>query len=301
MKKEYKILVVDDEKIEREILISYLKLGGYEIDSAENGQVALDFLKDNPVDCILLDVQMPVMDGFQTIKRLKSDPALSSIPVVFLTSMDRSTLQIRGLELGAVHYVIKPYNKAVLLATVKSVLRAIPVGKSYDMEGQLKDFPLPELLQSLDMGHKTAKISLLDGEGVIYLDKGLIEHVSFRNYEGEDAFLRLLIFSKGKYGVTFQEKYDGELPHGLVLISLLMDSTRIYDEMIRLLSSLGESQINIRFVAHEQVPDVLLNLEVSTLESALNSLHGTLEENLRILVELKKSKLMFEIIEEENR
>ena len=113
-----KILVIDDDKIQLnnagEILQSKYEV--FLVKSAENG---LKFLgkKEKP-DLILLDISMPEMDGFEAIGKIKQIEGCKEIPVIFLTSMDGSHTEIKGLELGAVDYVTKPFVKEILLLRI---------------------------------------------------------------------------------------------------------------------------------------------------------------------------------------
>jgi two-component system alkaline phosphatase synthesis response regulator PhoP len=117
-----KVLVVDDEKDIVELLRYNLVKEGYDVIVAYNGEQALDKVGGGP-DLILLDLMMPVLDGFETCKRLKNDPATSQIPVVFLTARGGEVDEVLGLELGADDYIQKPISPRKLVARVKAILR----------------------------------------------------------------------------------------------------------------------------------------------------------------------------------
>ncbi|MBU1238188.1 response regulator [Myxococcota bacterium] len=294
-----RILVVDDEPVEREILTAYLSSGGFETLSAENGAQALALARREPVDCILLDVQMPVMDGFQTIDKLKSEKSLARIPVIFLTSMDRDIMRIRGLESGALHYITKPFNRAVLFATIRSVLKktSVPLPVA-DLEGELDDFGLTELLQSLEFGQKTAHIVFEGEEGELYMDRSRLTWVRYRNYYGEDAFLRLLVFGRGRYRVWFGDTYNRESPQDLPLFHVMMDTTRVFDELQGLLNNLPPmgTLISIKESdTHPRFPG-----EIITLRTAANTLDLSLPETLRILVDIRNNQRMIEVTQEDH-
>ena len=117
-----RILVVDDIgqniSVANEILKSY-----YTIMVALNGQKALSIANsDTPPDLILLDIMMPEMDGFEVCKRLKSDPKTHDIPIIFLSSLDDTKDKVKGLELGAVDYILKPFQPEEVIARVKTHL-----------------------------------------------------------------------------------------------------------------------------------------------------------------------------------
>lgn len=118
------ILVVDDEKDIVEMLKYNLQKEGYKVVSAYNGKEALERAQQRP-DLILLDIMMPVMDGFQTLKALKQNKDTESIPVLFLTAKGAETDEIVGLEIGAEDYIIKPISIGKILARIRTVLRRV--------------------------------------------------------------------------------------------------------------------------------------------------------------------------------
>jgi two-component system alkaline phosphatase synthesis response regulator PhoP len=117
-----KVMVVDDEKDIVELLSYNLKKEGYDVIVAHDGQQALDKAGARP-DLILLDLMMPVLDGFETCRRLKIDPATSHIPIVFLTARSGEVDEVLGLELGADDYIQKPISPRKLVARVKAIFR----------------------------------------------------------------------------------------------------------------------------------------------------------------------------------
>ncbi len=102
-----RILVVDDEPMVREVLVSYLKRDGYSVDEAADGQRALALAAGNKPDLIVLDVMLPEVDGFAVLTRIRQT---SSVPVILLTARSDESDRIVGLELGADDYVVKPFS-----------------------------------------------------------------------------------------------------------------------------------------------------------------------------------------------
>lgn len=119
-----RVLVVDDEKDIVDLLRYNLAREGYEVIAASDGRDALEKAASKP-DLILLDLMMPVLDGLETCKRLKADPATASIPVVFLTARSGEVDEILGLELGADDYIQKPISPRKLVARVKALFRRL--------------------------------------------------------------------------------------------------------------------------------------------------------------------------------
>ncbi len=115
-----KILVVDDEASIRRILETRLKMAGYNVVTAEDGEEAVEmFNKTNP-DIVILDVMMPKMDGYGVTREIRR---VSDVPIIILTALGDVSERITGLELGADDYVIKPFSPKELEARVKAVLR----------------------------------------------------------------------------------------------------------------------------------------------------------------------------------
>lgn len=117
-----KVLVVDDERDIVDLIRYNLSKEGLDVLVAYNGEEALEKADSIP-DLIMLDLMMPVLDGFETCKRLKADPAKSRIPIVFLTARSSEIDEVLGLELGADDYIQKPISPRKLVARVKAVLR----------------------------------------------------------------------------------------------------------------------------------------------------------------------------------
>ncbi|MCW2544548.1 MAG: diguanylate cyclase [Frankiales bacterium] len=118
-----RILLADDSATVRAIARMDLETAGYEVTEAVDGQEALKLAFDHPPDVVLLDVEMPIMDGYQTIRALKADPRTANIPVVFLTGRAGAEDVAKALQLGGHDYVRKPPEATELLARVASALR----------------------------------------------------------------------------------------------------------------------------------------------------------------------------------
>jgi two-component system KDP operon response regulator KdpE len=114
------ILVVDDEARMRRFMHMNLDLEGYRVIEAENGLEALTRVREDLPDLVLLDVMMPEMDGFETLRLIRET---SSVPVIMLTVKSEEEDRVRGLELGADDYVTKPFSPRELASRIKAVLR----------------------------------------------------------------------------------------------------------------------------------------------------------------------------------
>ena len=112
------VLVVDDDPVNRDLLTRHLASRGYRALSMEHGRWAMEILETEQVDLILLDLDMPKMNGYETLERLKADARLATIPVIVVSAADRADVVIRCVRLGAEDYVAKPLDPAVLSARV---------------------------------------------------------------------------------------------------------------------------------------------------------------------------------------
>jgi two-component system cell cycle response regulator DivK len=117
-----RILVVEDQEDNRQILRDLLGNAGFELDEAENGQDAIDQVAKRRPDLILMDIQLPVMDGYEATRRIKSDPATQAIPIIVVTSYALSGDENKARAAGCDAYVTKPYSPRQLLAKVREFL-----------------------------------------------------------------------------------------------------------------------------------------------------------------------------------
>lgn len=116
-----RILVVDDDTEVCEELCGYFRKNGFYASTAANGQEAMELLKDGDADVIILDVNMPIMDGFEFLKRVKSSPRYSRIPVIMLTAKAEPKNVEKGIELKADFYLPKPFTTDNLMEFVNFV------------------------------------------------------------------------------------------------------------------------------------------------------------------------------------
>lgn len=121
---KYRILCIDDEIMMLNTLEDILTEADFDVSLAKSGVQALKLLERKiSFDLILLDVDMPGMDGYDTFECIRNVEGCESIPIIFLTGMDSPDFEIRGLEIGASDYIVKPFFKNVLIARIKGQLR----------------------------------------------------------------------------------------------------------------------------------------------------------------------------------
>jgi adenylate cyclase len=117
-----RLLVAEDNKVNRLLLMRSLELLGHRVSCAENGRIALEMLRREAFDLMLLDMQMPEMDGFQVLEQLVTDPDLRDLPVIVTSALEGLSDVVRCIELGADDYLRKPVNPVLLRARIDSSL-----------------------------------------------------------------------------------------------------------------------------------------------------------------------------------
>jgi DNA-binding NarL/FixJ family response regulator len=118
-----RLLLIDDDPNLILLVKDYLEFRGYEVVTAENGREALEVLEQEVPDMIICDVMMPEMDGYQLVSNIRQDPKTSWIPVLFLSAKGQSQDRVKGLNIGADVYMVKPFEPEELVAQVESSLK----------------------------------------------------------------------------------------------------------------------------------------------------------------------------------
>lgn len=122
------LLIVDDEKRIRNVISEYAKVEGYNVFEASNGYKAVEIVDTNNIDCIILDIMMPELDGFSTLKEIKN------IPVIMLSARDTEKDKLLGFNLGIDDYITKPFSPRELMARIKAVLKRYNIN-DYSFKG----------------------------------------------------------------------------------------------------------------------------------------------------------------------
>jgi two-component system, cell cycle response regulator len=117
-----RVLVVDDERMNRMLARRPIEAQGHTVTEAANGRLALEHLRSEPVDVVLLDLVMPELDGYATLAEIKADPALRHIPVIVVSGVDQIASVVRCIEMGATDYLTKPFEVAILRARLDASL-----------------------------------------------------------------------------------------------------------------------------------------------------------------------------------
>ena len=176
---QFTVLIVDDEPSNIRI-ISSLLASEYKVLTAKSGDKALEVAYNEQPDLILLDVVMPELDGFSVIKKLKSDDATKSIPVVFITALDSQSDEEQGLKLGAVDYIHKPFHQGIVLARVKNHLELVRHKRLLEQLANLDE--LTELPNRRKWKSDSNKIWQLALEQNAYIAVGILDVDHFKLY-----------------------------------------------------------------------------------------------------------------------
>jgi len=185
-----KILVVDDEEHIRELIRFYLDKEGFSVVEAENGEKALDILENEYIDLAIIDIMMPVMNGFDLVEEMKQ---IKDIPAIMLTARSQSADKLRGFSLGIDDYVTKPFDPDELLARVKTILKRYSInsqnvikvkdvifdGDKYEIRYKDETIHLP--LKQFELAFELAK-----NPNQIFTREQLIEKIWGMDYDGFD-------------------------------------------------------------------------------------------------------------------
>jgi len=161
------MLVVDDNRVNRLLLTRALEQNGHHVSNAENGKVAMDMLRSRPFDVLLLDIDMPEMNGFEVLEALLKDNELRDLPVIMTSASDELDRVVKCIEMGAEDYLVKPLNPILLRARVNASLEK---KRLRDEQRKLfRTFATPEVAEqllregfSLGGKHITASIMFTD-------------------------------------------------------------------------------------------------------------------------------------------
>lgn len=185
-----KILIVDDEEHIRELIRFYLDKEGFSVVQASSGEEALHLLENEYIDLAIVDIMMPVMDGFQLVEEMKE---MKDIPVIMLTAKSQSADKLRGFSLGIDDYVTKPFDPDELLARVKTILKRYSInsqnivtlhdvvfdGDKYEIRYKDQTIHLP--LKQFELAFELAK-----NPNQIFTREQLIEKIWGMDYDGFD-------------------------------------------------------------------------------------------------------------------
>ncbi len=233
-----RILLVDDDAAARAVWEVYLADAGHAVEVAEDGDQALAAIAREVPDLVLLDVQMPVRDGFSTLAAIRAQPALASLPVLLLTGLDQTWHKVRGLDLGAEDFLAKSCPPAELLARINAALRRAARYRDATaiLEGALGPVRLADLLQTVEAGQRGARVALPQLDAELRVRAGCLLSARLGRFEGAQALERALLLERGRFAVYADDCAADGAPR---LSHLLMAGLAHVDEARRALDQLA--------------------------------------------------------------
>lgn len=201
-----KVLIVDDEKLIREVIIEYLNQENYEYLEADNGIDAIELVKTNDIDIIILDIMMPKMDGFEAAKKIRE---ISNIPILMLSARDTEFDKLSGFNIGIDDYITKPFSPKELIARIKANLKRVnPNLDIFKYENLIVDYKAHSVL----INDKEIKLTPKEYELLVFFIKNknialsresLLSKIWGYDYYGDyrtiDTHIKMLRNNLGKY------------------------------------------------------------------------------------------------------
>ncbi|HTX52119.1 MAG TPA: TIGR02266 family protein [Candidatus Baltobacteraceae bacterium] len=253
----WRIVLAEDEALVAQMMLDMLAELPVEVSVARNGRDALTLVESSRPDLLLLDCMMPELDGFEVAAALKANPATQNIPIVFLTARGRVEDKVRGLDLGAEDYLVKPVRREEMLARVRNVLRRIETGRttapaeSSLLRGRLEVVRLANLFQAIEAEQRTGTLRLAVGtrHGEIFFLQGRAAYALEGPRQGENAVYRMLGWTAGTFEV---EASTGRGPDSAILTrphaDLVKEGARRMEEIPALRRALGPIEGPIKLV-----------------------------------------------------
>lgn len=189
-----KILVVDDHSVSRMTAVTLLGMEGYAVIEADGGVAAIELVRQQQPDLILLDVMMPEMDGFEVCQLLKQDEHTRLIPIIFVTALHDRRSRIRGIEVGADDFISKPFDRLELIARVKSLVKQKLLNEDLDHAAQAL-FSIASAIESRDSttGDHCDRL--------VRLGKAFGDYLNLSRYQIRDLMWASYLHDIGKIGI----------------------------------------------------------------------------------------------------
>ncbi len=250
--KQFKVLVVDDNVTNIQVVGNILKQANFAVGFAMNGQQALDILYKTPdFDLVLLDIDMPILNGFDTIKIIRLDERLKDIPVIFLTAHHDSEKIVEGFDLGAQDYLTKPFNTKELMARVHTHLQL-----KYTSD------ELKHMYSALESKNNNITNSINYAN---YIQHAMLPNVALLN----DMFSDYFIINKPKDNISGDFYWFQKIGHCFYIAAADCTGHGVPGAMM---SMLGLSRLNYILNNQIKAPNVILNELRSFIKESLHSI-----------------------------
>ncbi len=231
------ILIADDEADLTTLLELKFVNAGYRVTIARNGEEALAKAEENPPDFMLIDIDIPGIDGFKLIEKLQKSE-VGEVPFIYLSGKDDTSLITKAFDLGAEDVVDKPVRVEVLFAKIERIMvrikrskKAAAPGQTAGVSGSLSEMSLPDIVQILGAGRRTCMLTIQHNseQADIYIEEGHIVNTVYNEMKGEEAFYSIIGWEDG----TFTINPEVEISERLISKnndSLMLEGFRRLDE-----------------------------------------------------------------------
>lgn len=194
-----KIIIIEDDEVIREELQSFLKKYGYEVEAPSDFDNIIEYANNENADLILLDINLPVFDGYYVCRAIRKK---SDVPIIIVTSRDSEVDELMSMNLGADDFITKPYNTEILLARITNILRRTYANVKTSSVLNYKDFNLNLANATVNYKDKSLELTknevkilsyLIDNRGNIVKRNSLMEHLWKCDYFVDDSTLTVNI------------------------------------------------------------------------------------------------------------
>jgi response regulator RpfG family c-di-GMP phosphodiesterase len=230
-------LIADRQKDFRKLLKLRLINEGLEVRETKNCAGALKVMLKNPPDIVIIDMDAEPDEAFGTLAEMRSDKMLCRLPLVFMTRRTDRVQKLRALREGVDDYVNKDEDVETLVARFENILTRESIRRDgaarvrRGISGDLENLSLPDIVQTLAMGMKSAQVTVTSGEdqGTIWFDNGAAVHCTAGKEEGEQAFYKIVSWTQGEFVIEHGVKSKSSTLTGDTMF-LLMEAMRLIDE-----------------------------------------------------------------------
>lgn len=250
------ILIVDDNSCNLDLVCRILNKASFKTFTAIDGMDAMEQVKSNPPELILLDGMMPNLDGFETCRLLKQDPNTCNIPIIFMTALTETERKVRAFKLGASDYITKPFQKAELLERVKYQMELIKLRQVLENQNH-------QLQREIDQKHEAELSLLVINERLGSTNQALTAEIENRKAIEKKLQSEILerkqAETRAKQSLKEKELLLKEVHHrvknNLFIVSHLLESQADYTDSPQVIKILNDSQNRIMSMAlvHEQL------------------------------------------------
>ncbi len=210
----HKILVIDGDPKNLQILKESLESANFAVTVTGNGQDAWQIIQSHKIDIVVSEVDTPGLDGFQLLEKLQTDPMHAATPLVFLTNRRNLEDRVKSLSTGVKDYMVKPLHVKEVIARLQMILRRIELVKGEDAEttrkvvGRLEENSVENLVENYGVEKRTGILSLYDTHnrnGEIYFRNGSVVNARLGNFQAEKAVYQMLPWNHGHFIMTFKD------------------------------------------------------------------------------------------------